>query len=229
MTIQDTRRARLAQLIRERYDSQADFVAQSGENQSEISGLLKTKSFGEKKARKIEDRCGLPPGWLDGLTEIASPQKLTPFLSVVTVAPTEIDLVFVRRVKLHLSAGITGYQTEDDLSDGGVYAVSKEFVEENRLEPARLIALKVRGDSMTPALYDGDTVIVNTADTKLADSHVFAVNYDGEAVIKRLSRDIGEWWLTSDNRDQAKYSRKLCRSRECIIIGRVVKKDSKHV
>lgn len=65
MTIQDIRRARLAQLIAERYKSQADFVSSTGENQGEVSGLLKTKSFGEKKARKIESKAGLPAGWLD--------------------------------------------------------------------------------------------------------------------------------------------------------------------
>lgn len=67
MTDKDIRRARLAQLIRERYDDkQSVFVARTGQNQSEISGLLKAKSFGEKKARSIELICGLPSGWLDG-------------------------------------------------------------------------------------------------------------------------------------------------------------------
>ncbi|WP_223165154.1 hypothetical protein, partial [Massilia frigida] len=65
MTIQDTRRERLRQLITERYKSQADFVAATGENQGEVSALLKDKSFGEKKARKLEVKCGLPEGWLD--------------------------------------------------------------------------------------------------------------------------------------------------------------------
>lgn len=59
------RRARLAQLIAERYKSQADFVTKTGENQGEVSALLKSKSFGEKKARTIEAKCGLPVGWLD--------------------------------------------------------------------------------------------------------------------------------------------------------------------
>jgi len=229
MTIQDTRRERLAQLIQEHYESQADFVAKTGESQSEISGLLKTKSFGEKKARKIEARCGLPPGWLDGIAELASPNNLVKFQRVVLADPEENSMVFIRRVKLRLSAGITGFQVEDDRREGGAYALSREFIRDHGLDPDRLIAIQVKGDSMMPALYDGDTVVVNTADTKPVDSAVFAVNYDGEAVVKRMTRDIGEWWLSSDNRDQAKYGRKLCRDRECLIIGRVVKKDSNHV
>ncbi|MEO5984059.1 MAG: hypothetical protein ABIP80_01060 [Ferruginibacter sp.] len=45
MTIQDIRRARLAKLIGENYESQADFVAKTGENQGEVSGLLRKKSW----------------------------------------------------------------------------------------------------------------------------------------------------------------------------------------
>lgn len=66
MNIQEIRRLRLAQLIAERYrGSQAAFIAETGENQGEVSALLKTKSFGERKARKIEVKCDLPAGWLD--------------------------------------------------------------------------------------------------------------------------------------------------------------------
>lgn len=229
MNIQDTRRERLAALIQERYESQADFVNKTGQSQSEVSSLLKNKSFGEKKARKIEDAAGLPPGWLDGLTEIASPEKLTPFRRVVPIDQDENSMVFIRRVKLRLSAGITGFQAEDDTREGGAYAVSRDFLRDKGLDPANLIAIQVKGDSMMPALYEGDTVIVNTADRTPVDSAVFAINYDGEPVVKRLTRDVGQWWLSSDNRDQARYSRKLCRERECLIIGRVVKKDSNHV
>lgn len=69
MTAQDTRRARLAKLINEKFaGSQTRFIEVTGESQSEVSGLLRSKSFGERKARKIEQRAGLPPGWLDGIT-----------------------------------------------------------------------------------------------------------------------------------------------------------------
>jgi hypothetical protein len=66
MEIQEIRRARLRQLIDERYEgSQSLFIDRTGENQGEISALLRSKSFGEKKARKLEIKCELPAGWLD--------------------------------------------------------------------------------------------------------------------------------------------------------------------
>ena len=82
---------------------------------------------------------------------------------------------------------------------------------------------------MEPGLGEGDLVVINTADTTLVDGMVYAINYEGEAVVKRLVRDSGEWWLTSDNSDQRRFHRKSCRSGECIIVGRVVRKESDRI
>lgn len=82
---------------------------------------------------------------------------------------------------------------------------------------------------MEPSLYEDDVVVLNTADKRPVDGSVFAVNYEGEAVVKRFSRDAGEWWLTSDNPDQRKHHRKVCRGDACIIIGRVVRKESDRI
>lgn len=64
------RRARLREWIGERFSgSQADYIREAagrGEriDQSELSRLLADKSFGEKKARKLESQSRMPPGYL---------------------------------------------------------------------------------------------------------------------------------------------------------------------
>ncbi|KIA81846.1 hypothetical protein QR66_02340 [Chromobacterium piscinae] len=66
MDIVQNRRARLRSWIGINCgDSQARFIAQTGINQGELSALLRTKSFGEKKARALEELAGMPKGWLD--------------------------------------------------------------------------------------------------------------------------------------------------------------------
>jgi phage repressor protein C with HTH and peptisase S24 domain len=82
---------------------------------------------------------------------------------------------------------------------------------------------------MEPGLYDGDTVVINTADTKPADGEAFAINYEGELLIKRLVRDNGLWWLSSDNSDQRKFPRKQCAGDLCLIIGKIVHKQSERI
>jgi phage repressor protein C with HTH and peptisase S24 domain len=81
---------------------------------------------------------------------------------------------------------------------------------------------------MEPALWDGDLVVINTADTSPHDGDAFAMNYEGELVIKRLRRDAGEWWATSDNADQRRFAPKRC-TEDVKIIGRVVYKQSERI
>lgn len=135
----------------------------------------------------------------------------------------------IPKVSLQLSAGLTGFSTVPEIYDGATLSVPRNWVDRNGFIPSRLIALKVKGESMEPGLFDGDQVVVNTADTKIVDGAVYAVNYEGEAVIKRMVRDAGQWWLSSDNPDQRRFHRKSCRGAECIMIGRVIKKESERL
>jgi phage repressor protein C with HTH and peptisase S24 domain len=139
------------------------------------------------------------------------------------------DFIQIPMVKLRLQAGVTGFQTEPERRDGGTVGMRRNWIERTGLNPAQLVAILVKGDSMEPSLYEDDIVVINTADKKPVDGTVFAVNYEGEAVVKRLARDAGDWWLTSDNPDQRKHHRKLCRGEACIVIGRVVRKESDRI
>lgn len=172
----------------------------------------------------------------------ADPQVISPRLAgkvhvhsmsnvrqVVVADQDDPDFVQIPMVKLRLSAGVTGFQTEPDRRDGGTIGMRRHWVERSGLNPAKLIAIQVKGDSMEPSLYEDDIVVINTADTRPVDGAVFAVNYEGEAVVKRFSRDAGDWWLTSDSPDQRKHHRKICRGEACIIIGRVVRKESDRI
>jgi phage repressor protein C with HTH and peptisase S24 domain len=159
--------------------------------------------------------------------ELLSSQDVMPGARTVVVADAENeDFYQIPRVTLKLQAGITGFQTEPDRRSRARSSVPKDWVDRAGYNPEQLLAILVKGDSMQPTLHDGDTVIINLADTKLVDNAVYAVNYEGEAVVKRLARDAGDWWLMSDNPDQRKYHRRSCRGAECIVVGRVVRSES---
>lgn len=60
------RRRLLREWIDSRYGGvQAAFIEDTGINQGELSGLLKSKSFGEKRARSLEKKARMPPFHLD--------------------------------------------------------------------------------------------------------------------------------------------------------------------
>lgn len=139
------------------------------------------------------------------------------------------QLTVIPEVRLRLTAGISGVEVEPEPFDGSRTTVSTEWLLKRGYRRDKLVAVRVRGESMEPSLYEGDLVIVNLADTKLVAGEVYAVNYEGEPVIKRLTRDAGQWWLTSDHPDQRKHYRRQCSGNECIIVGRVVKKESERI
>lgn len=149
-----------------------------------------------------------------------------PGLKAVRAATSADGFVAIKKVHLNLQAGVTGFQTEPEGIDGDTISVPAGWLKRKGFHPDRLLALRVRGDSMQTTFHEGDIVIINLDDTKPVDGSVYAINYEGEAVIKRLSRDAGDWWLTSDNPDQRKYHRKICRGDACIVIGRVVRSES---
>lgn len=138
------------------------------------------------------------------------------------------DYPAIRRVRFKLSAGATGFGVDYHDEDRAPIVFERAWYESRGFRPEALFAVKVANGSMEPGLFAGDTVVVNTAQAAPRDGVVFAVNYEGEMVIKRLVRDSGQWWLCSDNPDQRRYPRKVC-DEHCLLIGEVVHKQSERI
>lgn len=139
------------------------------------------------------------------------------------------DYPAVRRVRFKLSAGIQGYGVDyDGMGDDAPIVFRREWFSRNGYQPGKLLAVRVANGSMEPGLWDGDTVVINTAQAEPKDGAVFAVNYEGQLVIKRLVRDAGQWWLVSDNPDQRRYPRKVC-DEHAFLLGEIVHKQSEKI
>ena len=161
---------------------------------------------------------------------VAQARRLIPGArGVEGVGSDDKSLVHIPKIPLKLAAGVAGIQVDPERFDGSTWTLKASWIAKHRLHAEHLIALDVTGESMAPGLRPGDVVVVNLADTKPVDGAVYAFNFDGEPVIKRLTRDAGHWWLTSDNQDQVKYYRRICEGDACIIVGRVVKKESDYI
>ncbi len=221
------------------------WVAEHGtpaKEKSLFSQLKSTGSFGERVARRLEDQYKMGAGYLDRPPGVDAPVQPTAanqpgdLLELVPgakrVRAVDVDdpsLTPIMKVKLKVQAGITGFQVEPEHYDGETQGVPTRWILKEGLSRDALLAITVRGESMEPALYEGDVIVVNTRDTNLVDGSVYVVNYEGEVVVKRMIRDAGQWWLTSDNADQRKFHRKLCKGAECILIGKVIRKESTHI
>jgi len=226
MDITETRRENLRRWVVEN--------GTPAKERSLFSQLKANGSFGERVARRLEADYRMGDGYLDrplnAPQSSADVRQLMPGARAVHVSGADDPtMTQIMKVKIKVQAGITGFQVEPEYHDGETQGVPTKWVLREGLRRDALLAITVRGDSMEPGLHDGDTVVVNTADKTLASGSVYVVNYEGEAVVKRLLRDAGQWWLTSDNSDQRKYHRQLCKGAECIVLGKVIRKESTHI
>lgn len=252
-TIHDAYRARLRLLISE-YGTQAAFAEAIDKSPSQVGQWLLTSGAGARQlspisARQIEAKLGKPSGWMDQPIDDPGIEHRTyrggsPLDADDSAPPSDFGglpddgvaegaagyslgaYVQIRRVRLKLSAGVSGFGVEylaDDEEEPLWFL--RSFIAKQGWRADKLLALKVKGRSMEPGLNEGDTVLINTASQEPKDGIAFAVNYEGEAVIKRLVRDAGQWWLVSDNPDQTRYPRKVC-DEHVRIVGEVVQKQS---
>ncbi len=187
-------------------------------------GYIREVLSGKKPVREaLIDRCAAVPalsGWFDG--ELP-PQR---------VAPIELDgnpaYPSIRRVRFKLQAGVSGFAVQDLEDDGPPIVFRRDWFELHGYRPDKMLAARVAGASMEPSLWDGDLVVINTAQTTPKDGHVYALNIEGVMAIKRLVRDGGEWWIRSDNADKVRYPDK--RTHEGVsVLGEVVYKQSERI
>ena len=126
----------------------------------------------------------------------------------------------IRAVKLRLQAGVSGFVAEPDMEiDHGYFQVPKEVIDQLRLNPEDLIVTTIRGRSMEPMMFEDDKVLVDTSKTRPKNNECFAVNWNGEAIVKCLIKKSEGWHLYSFNRDFPTID---VRSGQCSIIGMVV-------
>jgi len=126
----------------------------------------------------------------------------------------------IRAVKLKLRAGVTGYVEEPDLDiDHGTFNVPKYVIEKLGVDPADLMIMKIKGRSMEPMYFEDDIVLVDTTRKSPKNNECFAINWNGELVVKCLIKKSDGWALYSFNRD---YPTLSVRSGLCSIIGMVV-------
>lgn len=211
--------------------TQHQLAAAAGVAQSTIGSLESGARLTARKIVAIAQALDVDALWLaegkgSPTKSMATDHAGLKLLKVAVSDPDDPELIEIRKVKLKLRAGISGFATDPDDDEGQPITFRKSWLQKKGFFAEDLLAIKVKGQSMEPTFPEGATVVINTADKNMKDGVAFAFNYEGEAVIKRLQRDIGEWFLASDNQDQRSYPKKRCRGAECIVVGKIVHMQS---
>ena len=116
---------------------------------------------------------------------------------------------YVRRYSpnVRLAAGTGTPLENEDVADH--VAFHRDWMRRRALRAERCSLVEVAGDSMSPELLDGDTVLVDHSRREPVAGKVFALQTAEGPVVKRLRRGAGRWWASSDNDASDQTSRAL--------------------
>jgi len=127
--------------------------------------------------------------------------------------------IAVRAVKLRLRAGIAGFEVEPEMFGANSIPVPAAVVHDLGADSMRLLALQVADRGLEPLIFEDDWVVIDTGDTAKRNREVYAVNWDGEAVVAQLIQRGGQWYLNFLNPD---FNPINARSGQMKVVGRVV-------
>ena len=202
MDINAIRRSRLHKILQERFAGNKSALSRAIERPSpNIHRMLsetgdgRQSGIGDKLARDIEKKLGLPILWLDGEMSRGAVVEWDKAEDL----PEGGQYILIDRYDLNLSAG--GGHLQWVVHEKDPLAFRVNFFRAKGLRQQDCRALYVRGDSMEPVLWDGDTVLIDTSKRTVKDGDIYAVLYGDEYRIKRLfNLPGGGLQLVSDNR-----------------------------
>lgn len=133
----------------------------------------------------------------------------------------EVSVPFLKEVELSAGTGRTAVQEASNrqLRFGRISLRNKG------VDPLSAKCVTVAGNSMEPVLRNGATVAVDTANTRVLDGDMYAIDHAGQLRVKQLYRlPGGGLRLRSFNRDEhpdEEYSAQQILDQELRVLGRV--------
>lgn len=144
---------------------QSDLVYRTGIDKGSISSYINGRyKPSADNIKKIADALGVTADWLLGREEMSITELIPPPTHEVKILGS-------------VAAGIPITAQEDVI--GVVYS---------DIQKPGLFALKIKGDSMSPRIMDGDTVLVQSQETA-SDGDLVIAMIDGEATCKVFKKN----------------------------------------
>ncbi|WP_049866924.1 S24 family peptidase [Pseudomonas monteilii] len=219
--LRNVRRKRLRELVRSHFGGrQSAFASAIERSPSYVARLFSdnpshARNIGESLARQIEGLCNLPSGWLDrsadepaaAATSVssASDGAVSPALNVKEWVSTDDHEYEFRQVSipvLEIPESWGGRQREI-WSETPVRGITIDLAWLRRsMSMTDISNLRVStglGDSMTPTIKHGDTLIVDVGVQEALYDGVYVVQIGSVLTIKRIQRDMNGMRILSDN------------------------------
>lgn len=149
--------------------------------------------------------------------------------------PLSDEFIYINRMNVEVSAG-HGAQVDQELVVSKM-AFRKDWIKQMGLDRSRLAILRAKGDSMSPTIEDGATLLVETyvsrdeknnfslgqSASNIKQDGIYIIRLDGHLMVKRLQRDgFGGFIIISDNKTYSNINVSPDDAKDFCIAGRVV-------
>lgn len=203
-------------------------AAREAKNLSQ-EALGKLVGLSQQAIQSIEDGSTLQPRKIKQIaaTLETTPEQLMYGVNMAAEPASEYEVsdqkyAFIRRFEIQAGAGKAKDNGHEEIS--GTHAYRRDWLERKQLSPATCVVIDAVGESMHPTIFDGDVVLVDTQERRIASGQVYAFNTEDGVRIKRLIKQLdSRVRVVSDNPDKTNYPDEwLTPGMDVIIIGRVV-------
>lgn len=169
----------------------SDLAAILNVNRSSITQARKKNSVPANWLLELFRSHGLNPDWLEGGS---GPQWLK------SGDADESSFFSVPKVQARLCAGAGSFEVGARVED--YYSFRTEWLQ-NKGVKNRMVLMDVSGNSMSPEIKDGDTVLIDQSQTNIFAGTVYAVGVEDTIMVKRIEKHPRKLVLLSDNKKYA--------------------------
>jgi phage repressor protein C with HTH and peptisase S24 domain len=179
-------------------------------NRSSITQARKKDSVPANWLLELFRSHGLNPDWLEGGN---GPQWLKQDGSV------KGDFFPVPKVQARLCAGAGSFEVRSDVED--YYSFQTRWLQKKGIKE-KMVLMDIFGNSMSPEIKDGDTVLIDQSQTDIYAGTVYAVGVEDTIMVKRIEKHPRKLVLLSDNKEYAPIFLSVEEMERVRIIGKVL-------
>jgi phage repressor protein C with HTH and peptisase S24 domain len=131
----------------------------------------------------------------------------------------EDDFALIPKVRARLSAGDGSFEVDGSIKG---YCMFRNSWLKEKGHVDQMVLMDIFGNSMEPAIRDGDMVLVDCYQKDILAGAIFAVGIDDTIMVKRIEKHPGKLVLISDNPDYAPIHLGESESESVRVIGKVI-------
>lgn len=174
------------------------FARKSGVSEGTLHSYLRGKTSPDiERVGTLAMHLGVSPEWLLVGDEESKDHLVAEGRSLYCTRE-ESEFSRIPAYDVRASAGDGAYVDEEQRI--GDFAFRRDWLREKGLQEKDLALVRADGDSMEPAISDGDLLLVDMSQKSLAKEGIFVVRLDDRLVAKRLQLDFtGGVYIKSEN------------------------------